>query len=114
MADYLHRTPARLAAQRRQLEADTAFREPATRAQAFDALICKPFQAVLQLGEVYRLAQAGSEAGQAEEIRGEVQRRIERLEADSNIEVLPLKKLVAVQVGSGLLAMLHAQGDGRN
>lgn len=114
VADYLHRTPARLAAQRRQLEADTAFREAATRAQAFDALVCKPFQAVLQLGEVYRLAQAGDEAGQAGEIRGEVLRRIERLEADSNIEVLPLKKLIAVQVGSGLLAMLHAQGGGRN
>ena len=112
VADYLHRTPPRLTAQRRQLETDATFRESATRAQAFDALVCKPFQAVLQLGEVYRLAQEAGEASRADEIRAEVQRRIERLEVDSNIEVLPLKKLVAVQVGSGLLAMLHAQSDG--
>ena len=112
VADYLHRTPPRLTAQRRQLETDATFREPATHAQAFDALVCKPFQAVLQLGEVYRLAHEAGEASRADEIRAEVQRRIERLEADSNIEVLPLKKLVAVQVGSGLLAMLHAQSGG--
>lgn len=108
VADYLQRTPRRLTAHRRQLEENPAFQSRATRAEAFDAVVCKPFQSVLQLGQVYRLAQAAGEASRAAEVRGEVETRIERLEVDSEIYVLPLRKLVSVQVGSGLLAMLHA------
>ncbi len=106
VSDYVQRTPKRLVAQRRQLEASSAYEEEATHAQAFDATVCRSLHPALYLGEVYRLAKEAGEAGWAEEIRAQVELRIKQIEAESHIEVLPLKKLVAVQVGSGLLAML--------
>ena len=111
VADYLDRTPKRLAAQRRQLEEITAYAEEATCAQAFDALVCKTLPPTLYLGEVYRLAKEGGEEGRAAEIRGHIEQQIEQLTAKSTLQVLPLKKLVAVQVGSGLLAMLRRETE---
>ena len=106
VSDYVQRTPKRLVAQRRQLETSSAYEEEATHAQAFDATVCRSLHPTLYLGEVYRLAKEAGEESRAEEIRTQVELRIRHLEGESHIEVLPLKKLVAVQVGSGLLAML--------
>ena len=104
VADYLQRTPKRLAAQRKQIE-NPAYAEEATKAQAFDVMVCRNLHPALYLGEVYRLAKDAGEEGQANEIRAQVEERMQQIEAESDIVILPIKKLVAVQTGSGLLAL---------
>lgn len=110
VADYLQRTPRRLTAQRKKLEAPE-YAQEASRAQAFDAVVCRSFHPVLYLGEVYRLALEAGEKGRAEEIRLQVVEQMAQISAESHISVLPLKTLVAVQVGSGLLALTARTGE---
>src|SRR5262249_23792321 len=109
-AEYLRRTPKRLAAQRNAIETP-AYAQTASRAQAFDARVCRSFHPALYLGEVYRLAKEVGEEGQAEEIRAHLAERMAQISAESTINILPLKKLVAIQAGSGLLAM-QARANG--
>lgn len=104
VADYVQKTPKRLAAQKKEIEAPEYARE-ATRAQAFDATVCRSFYPSLYLGEVYRLAKTIGEEERAQEIRSHLEEIMERISAESDIRILPLRKLVAVQAGSGLLAM---------
>ena len=54
---------------------------------------------------MYRLAEEVGEEGRAEEIRAHVAERMAQISAESTIDILPLKKLVAIQAGGGLLAM---------
>jgi hypothetical protein len=105
VAEYIHRTPKRLAAQRNAIEG-SAYTQEASRAQAFDATVCRSFHPALYLGEMYRLAREGGEEKRAEEIRAHVEERMAQISAESTICILPLKKLVAIQAGSGLLAMM--------
>jgi hypothetical protein len=99
--EYAKRTPKKLAALKREVEAPQYARE-ATRAEAFDATVCKAFYHMLYLGEVYRLAVARG----IEEVARVVRRRLEeicgQIESQSDLQVLPLRKLVAVQVAAGL------------
>jgi len=102
--EYTKRTPKRLAALKREVEAPQYARE-ATRAEAFDSTVCRVFQHMLYLGEVYRLAVARGN----EEVSRVVRRRLEevcgQITSQSNLQTLPLQKLVAVQVGAGLHAL---------
>lgn len=108
VADYVARTSRRLPAHRKALS-DPGYLARATRAQAFDAMVCKSLHAVLVLGETYRIAEAAGEAGRAAEIRAQVEARIRRLTDESHIQTLPLERLVEVQAGALLLALLAAQ-----
>lgn len=110
VADYVRRTPKRLAAQHKQLQ-EPAYAEEATTAQAFDALVCRTLHPALYLGQVYRLATDAGERARADEIRAQVEERIGQIEAESDMVVVPLKKLVAVQAGSGLLALQTYMGS---
>jgi hypothetical protein len=110
VAEYLRRTPKRLVAQRNALTAP-AYQQEATQAQAFDARVCRSFHCLLYLGEMYRLATAVGEKGRAEEIREHITERMEQISAESTLHILPLKKLVAIQAGSGLLALSAAAND---
>jgi hypothetical protein len=103
VVDYLRRTPKRLAAQKNAIK-EPVYAQEASRAQAFDARVCRSFHSILYLGEVYRLAQDIGEEGRATEIRAHVEEHLARINAESEISILPLKKLVAIQAGSGLLA----------
>lgn len=102
--DYTKKTPKRLAALKREVEAPQYSRE-ATRAEAFDSTVCRVFYHMLYLGEVYRLAVARGN----EEVSRIVRRRLEeicgQIASQSNLQTLPLQKLVAVQVGAGLHAL---------
>ncbi|MCC6763333.1 MAG: peptidase M14 [Deltaproteobacteria bacterium] len=102
--EYTKKTPKRLAALKREVEAPQYARE-ATRAEAFDSTVCRVFQHMLYLGEVYRLAVARGN----EEVSRVVRRRLEevcgQITSQSNLQTLPLQKLVAVQVGAGLHAL---------
>jgi hypothetical protein len=105
VADYVRRTPQRLAAQRNALEAPQ-YAQQATRAQAFDAMVCRSFYPARYLGVMSRLAKAVREEGRAQELRWHLEEIMKRIGAESHIRILPLRRLVAVQAGSGLLAML--------
>jgi hypothetical protein len=109
--EYTKKTPKRLAALKREVEAPQYARE-ATKAEAFDATVCRVFYHMLYLGEVYRLAVARGN----EEVARIVRRRLEeicgQLSTQSNIETLPLRKLVSVQVAAGLQALAAWQEFG--
>jgi hypothetical protein len=102
--DYVKHAPKQLAALKREVEAPQYTRE-ATRAEAFDSTVCRVFHHMLYLGEVYRLAVAGGN----EEVTRIVRRRLEeicaQIDNQSDLQVLPLQKVVAVQVGTGLHAL---------
>jgi hypothetical protein len=109
---YVKKTPKRLAALRREVDAPQYARE-ATRAEVFDATVCKVFDHMVYLGEIYRLAVARG----SEEVARNVRRRLEdicaQIDNQGRLQTLPLKKLVAVQVASGLhaLAAWKESGD---
>jgi hypothetical protein len=110
VAEYLRRTPKRLAAQRKSLEAPT-YAQEATRAQAFDARVCRSFHCLLYLGEMHRMATTIGEKSRAEEMRGHITERMAQIDAESTLHILPLPKLVAIQAGSGLLALAATIND---
>jgi hypothetical protein len=109
VADYVRRTPKHLAAQRNALEAPQ-YAQEATRAQAFDAKVCRSFYPARYLGVMSRLAKAIGEEERAQELRWHLEEIMKRIDAESHIHILPLRRLVAVQAGSGLLAMLTGKG----
>lgn len=110
VAEYLRRTPKRLVAQRKSLE-EPAYAQEATRAQTFDARVCRSFHCLLYLGEMYRLAGEVGEEDRAEEMRAHITERMVQITAESTLRILPLKKLVAIQAGSGLLGLTATTSD---
>jgi hypothetical protein len=104
VAEYLRRTPKRIIAQRNALTA-SAYQQEATRAQAFDARVCRSFHCLLYLGEMYRLVTAIGETNRAAEMHAHIEGRMAQIETEGTLQILPLRKLVAIQTGSGLLAL---------
>jgi hypothetical protein len=57
------------------------------------------------------LAKEIGEEGRAEEMRMHITERMEQISAESTLQILPLKKLVAIQAGSSLLALVATVND---
>jgi hypothetical protein len=110
VAEYLRRTPKRLVAQRKSIE-ESVYAQEATRAQAFDASVCRSFHCLLYLGEMYRLAREIGEESRTEEMRAHITERMEQIATESTLHILPLQKLVAIQAGSSLLALSATAND---
>jgi hypothetical protein len=108
--DHLAKAPKRLAAERANAEAPE-YARTATRAEVMDATVCSIFYHTLYLGEVYRLATMVGAADVGEAIHGRLEALATEVERASDLRVLPLRPLVAVQAGAGLLALLA--GDDR-
>jgi len=106
VADYLAKTPKRLAAERAHAQGPDYARE-ATRAEALDATTCRAFSHMLYLGEVYRLAEMVGERRLADALRDRLVVIGGEVESESALRVLPLRPLVCVQAGAGLLAMAY-------
>ena len=104
VTNYLAKTPARLAAERRHA-ADAAFAREATRAEALDATTCRAFYHLVYQGEVYRIASMVGEHGLAVELRDRLAVAMAEIARESRLRVLPLRPLVAVQAGAGLIAL---------
>jgi hypothetical protein len=102
--DYLAKTPKRLAAERANAVGDEYSRE-ATRAEALDATTCRAFYHLVYLGEVFRLAELTHDAPLAGRLRERVATLAADIERESQLRVLPVRPLVAVQAGAGLLAI---------
>ncbi len=103
VTDYLRKTPRRLAAERANA-VTAAYAREATRAEAIDATTCRVFYHLLYLGEVHRLAEMVRERQLAADIAARVAAMAGEVQAESGLVVLPLKPLVSVQAGAGLLA----------
>jgi hypothetical protein len=104
VADYVRKTPKRLAAELAHAE-EASYARDATRAEALDATTCRAFYHLVYLGEVYRLAIMTGSDGDAAAIEAYLARHLGDVEGESALTVLPIRPLVAVQAGTGLLAM---------
>jgi len=102
--DYVKRAQKQLAALRHEVEAPQYARE-ATRAEAFDSTVCRVFHHMLYLGEVYRLAVARGSEDVARIVRRRLEDIASQIATQSDVQAVPLQKVVAVQVGSGLHAL---------
>jgi hypothetical protein len=106
--DYLAKTPKRLAAERANAAGD-AFAREATRAEALDATTCRAFYHCVYLGEVFRLAALTHDAALADRLHDRLATITAEIAQESELRVLPIRPLVAVQSGAGLLAMAAAR-----
>ena len=107
VADYLAKTPKRVAAERAHAQGRDYERE-ATRAEALDAITCRAFYHLVYLGEVQRLAILVGQDDVAARLRTRIEALAATIESESALRVLPLRPLVAVQAGAGLLALAAA------
>jgi len=78
-----------------------------TKAEEYRAVQVESFMEVIHLGQVYQLALQAGEIEQAEEIKAYIEKVIDDINQVSPIKAVPLQKLVAVQVGAGLITQQH-------
>ena len=104
VGDYVRKTPKRLAAELAHA-AEPAYAREATRAEALDATTCRAFYHLVYLGEVHRLAVMTRERQLADAIEAYLVQHMGDVERESALVVMPIRPLVAVQAGTGLLAM---------
>ena len=109
VVDYVRKTPKRLAAERAHSAGDEFARE-ATGAEVCDATLCTPFHHLLYLGEAARVATLAGASALAERVDATLEALAGDLVRTSALRVLPIRPLVSVQAGTGLLA-LAATGD---
>jgi hypothetical protein len=102
--DVVERTPRRIAALRARL-ASRAYDREATVAEAFDAAVARTVHPILQLGQARRLVVRAGDDRLATELEAEIASAIRALEAESDITVVPLAKLVRIQAAACLLAI---------
>jgi len=121
LEDYCARIPRLLSAERRWACTDPSLDRDATVAEAFDSLQLPRFWFTLVLGMFVRLIRlSGGDAVRSREVLGraeeEVAARLERevrwLENDSMYKVIPIRKLAAVQLESGLRAAAYVRARG--
>lgn len=104
LADYVAKAPRRIAAARANA-AGPEFGREATRAEACDATVCARFYHFLYLGEAARTAALAGDRRAAERLDARLAIVAAELERASALRVLPIRPLVAVQAGAGLLAL---------
>ena len=113
-SDSLENFVKRQEPRRRHAETAEEYEGKATVAQAFDSMVAKRFGTMFRLGMTMRVADEVLGRGADPEIQGirdEIEKRMletnREVEAESDIEVIPIQKLVRVQLGSGLMIMEH-------
>jgi hypothetical protein len=104
VAEYVAKAPQRLAAERAEA-ATAAYDREATRAEVLDSTVCKPFYHVLYLGEARRVSLLADDAALADGLGARIADLVGSISTESALSVLPLRPLVSVQAGAGLLAL---------
>lgn len=102
--DYLRKSPQRIAAERANAAGDD-YARIATVAEAMDATTCTVFYHSLYMGEVHRLATMSGAHDVANALRERLDVLASDVQRESALHVLPLRSVVAVQAGAGLLAL---------
>lgn len=104
VSDYVAKTPKRIAAERAHA-AGAEFVREATRAEVCDATVCTPFYHLLYLGEAARTARLAGARRLAERADARLAALMEKHLPTAALRVVPIRPLVAVQTGAGLLAL---------
>jgi hypothetical protein len=114
ISDYMENFVKRLKPRRRHAETSEEYKGKATVAQAFDSMVARKFGNMFRLGMTMRVADEVLGKGadlEIQEVRDEIEERMletnREVEAKSDIKVIPIQKLVRVQLGSGLMIMEH-------
>ncbi|MFO7246681.1 MAG: M14 family zinc carboxypeptidase [Thermaerobacter sp.] len=111
--DLLRFLEGSLPARRRWLESAPDLDQPATTAQWFDVQVLLPFYRVLYYGMLIRCAAAQPPHPDLDQVAAEAEAAVQRWEAylDSHLRaaVVPIRHLVQVQLGAGLLVMDYLQ-----
>jgi hypothetical protein len=114
VSDSLENFVQRMKPRRRHAETAEEYEGKATVAQAFDSMVARKFGTMFRLGMTMRVADEVLGRGADPEVQGirdEIEARMletnREVEAESDIEVISIQKLVRVQLGSGLMIMEH-------
>ena len=114
MADYIENFEKRMAPRKRHAETTDEYEGKATVAQAFDSLVAGKFGSMLRMGMALRVSDQTLERGPnkeiekiKEEIYGRIMETNHEVENETDIEIIPIQKLVRVQLGSGLMIADH-------
>lgn len=104
VADYVRKAPKRIAAERANA-ARSEFDREATGAEVCDASLCTRFYHLLYLGEAARTARLAGDVRLADRLDARLETLARDVTRASALRVLPIRPLVAVQAGAGLLAL---------
>jgi hypothetical protein len=108
VADGVENFEKRIAPQVHHAQKSPMYEGNATKAQAFTSMISFRFYYTLRTAMAARLCNNKSELLQIQSELGDwVEQTIQNLLKNTNFEVIPIKKLVQVQVGSAFNAMQH-------
>jgi hypothetical protein len=114
VSDYLQNFEKRNAPRRKHAETTEEYEGRATVAQEFDSRVSTKFYSILRMGMTLRVADQALASGPDRELeaaREEIHARLletnEAVAKEAEIEVIPIQKLVRIQLGSGLLIAKH-------
>ncbi|RLE98518.1 MAG: peptidase M14, partial [Thermoprotei archaeon] len=113
---YLAVTPDSLRAKERWARTDPSLERPATVAEVFDNYQVSRFYRLLTLGLLYRMLKEEVRAGAGdlikekyEEVESKLEEEATELERELEYRVIPLDKLVRIQLAAGLYTALYVQ-----
>lgn len=114
LSEMVKRAPHAIEAKTAWAKRDPAMEKPATQAQLFDNLHVSQFYKCLSLGMLVRAIELESKRGRESELEGvlnialkALDERVSSLESGLNYQVIPIKKLVSVQLGAALHMAYH-------
>ena len=117
VSDYLENFEKRNAPRRRHAETTPDYEGKATVAQEFDSRVSTKFYSMLRMGMALRVADQSMAGGKTPKIHGireEIHARLleknDVVAREAEIEVIPIQKLVRIQLGSGLMIAEYLKG----
>ncbi len=113
---YLETFPDSIAAKENWAKTASELEREATVAEKFDNYQVSEFYRLLVLGMLYRMLKIEAESGggsiieiSLRDVEEELERRAEKLEEELKYTVIPLDKLVKIQLAAGLYTALYVQ-----
>ena len=113
---FLEVFPPAIKAEENWAKTDPELERRATIAEVFDNYVVSRFYRILILGQLRRMlleevrrGNNGSIERELEGVEAEIYSRVDRLEGDLNYKVIPIQKLVKIQLAAGLYTMLYIQ-----
>lgn len=113
---YLETFPDSITAEENWAKTAPELEREATIAEKFDNYQVSEFYRLLSLGLLYRMLKVEAESGgngkiesSLKNVEEELEQRAERLERELNYTVIPLDKLVKIQLAAGLYTALYVQ-----
>ena len=114
VSDYLENFEKRMEPWRRHAETSPEYEGKATVAQAFDSRVASKFGTMLRMGmtlrvmdQVLKTKPSRQIEGIKDEIYGKILEMDREVQRKSKIEIISIKKLVRVQLGSALIVLGH-------